>query len=52
VVGFRRTKNDNFWKKIFLFSDTDTFARGLEDLEMLSENWEEDLGRLDDNMIK
>ena len=37
---------------INLFPDTDTFPRELDDLEMITPDWGEDLGRLDETMFK
>jgi len=37
---------------ICVLPDTDTFPRELDDLEMITPDWGEDLGRLDETMFK
>ena len=48
--------NKSLKKKIFeiflIVPDTDTFPRDFSDLDMISPEWGDDLGKLDENMIK
>ena len=47
--------NKSLKKNIRMFlivPDTDTFPRDFSDLDMISPEWGDDLGKLDENMIK